>query len=339
MSGSSKEERGKSVFKGSSPAAGPVGLNVLKRDGTVQPFDRNKLVNSIQNAGVTPPQASSVSDRVISGLGGQQTVASSTISGMVARSLSKVNPVASNQYVTFSNQKIGGHSAAPTVSAAPVVATVARAQMPLSQQTPRIPAPRLLTVSASPANISVFAGQPATFSATALGGTPPYTYQWVEVSTDEETVTSDSTWVQSFSIGVPTYVKEVGNSATLEIYKDAGRYRFHCRVTDSAGSPTRALSDYVWLHVVRVEQLFVTPEPPMAQVRVGQSATFWAKVEGGVPPYTFEWFEGSAQVGTWADLTISKSEAGTYWFRCSVKDSLGNLAIARYSDTVTLYVL
>lgn len=70
-----------------------------------------------------------------------------------------------------------------------------------------------LTVSAAPPTVSVEVGQSGTFTATASGGTSPYTYQWIEGSTT------------------------VGTAATLTISKStAGTYSFYCKVSDSAAA-------------------------------------------------------------------------------------------------------
>jgi signal recognition particle subunit SEC65 len=106
LSDPSKQGVGRRVSIGTYPSTtGPVGINVLKFNGTVQPFDRNKLVNSISKAGATPQQATLVSERVVARLAPKQTVPSNQLSSMVARSLSKVNPTASGQYTSFRDQK------------------------------------------------------------------------------------------------------------------------------------------------------------------------------------------------------------------------------------------
>jgi ATP cone domain len=108
LSDPSKQGVGRKVSIGTSPSAtGPVRINVLKFNGTVQPFDRNKLVNSISKAGATPQQATLVSNRVVNRLSGfKQPVPSSQLSSMVARSLGQVNPSASSQYTGFRDQKL-----------------------------------------------------------------------------------------------------------------------------------------------------------------------------------------------------------------------------------------
>lgn len=70
-----------------------------------------------------------------------------------------------------------------------------------------------LNVSVSPSTLSTKIGQSGTFTATASGGTPPYTYQWIEGSTT------------------------VGTTATLTISKStAGTYLFYCKVSDAASA-------------------------------------------------------------------------------------------------------
>jgi plastocyanin len=162
-----------------------------------------------------------------------------------------------------------------------------------------------LSVSVSPSTLSRTIGQSGTFTATASGGTPPYTYQWIEGSTT------------------------VGTTATLAISKStAGTYSFYCRVWDYYGAS--AASNTVTLVV---NPLSVSVSPSTLSRTIGQSGTFTATASGGTPPYTYQWIEGSTTVGTTATLTISKSTAGTYSFYCRVSDSA---AATLNSDTVTL---
>jgi hypothetical protein len=124
LSGLSKE-------RSSLPASSvPVGLNVLKRDGSFQPFDRLKLVSSMIKAGASEQQATLVSNRVVNRLGGfKQPVPSGQLSSMVARSLGQVNPTVSNQYTSFRDQKLSRTlTAAPsprvTAASSPIPAVI-----------------------------------------------------------------------------------------------------------------------------------------------------------------------------------------------------------------------
>ena len=77
-------------------------LKVLKRDVSVQPFDKNKLITSIKKTGATNRQAELVVNQVLNLLGDRQTVCSSQLATLVAYSLSKVNPTALSKYTRFS---------------------------------------------------------------------------------------------------------------------------------------------------------------------------------------------------------------------------------------------
>ena len=86
-------------------ARGPI-VNIVKRDGRVEPFNRDKIIESIRNSGATQPQANLVADRVTARLAPRTSVPSQEVSTMVARSLSHVNPTASQNYAETRDQKL-----------------------------------------------------------------------------------------------------------------------------------------------------------------------------------------------------------------------------------------
>jgi ATP cone domain len=86
-------------------ARGPI-VNIVKRDGRVEPFNRDKMIESIRNSGATQPQANLVADRVTARLEPRTSVPSQEVSTMVARSLSHVNPTASRNYTDTRDQKL-----------------------------------------------------------------------------------------------------------------------------------------------------------------------------------------------------------------------------------------
>jgi hypothetical protein len=96
-------------------------VNVLKRDGTVQPFSQNKLVTSITRAGATQPQATLVVNRVVTSIN-TPTIATTQLSSMVSSSLSKVNTTAASQYTAYSAQKYqtAATKPIPTSTATPI---------------------------------------------------------------------------------------------------------------------------------------------------------------------------------------------------------------------------
>jgi hypothetical protein len=79
---------------------------IFKRDGRAQPFTRAKLVTSIRNSGATQKEADLVTNRVSKRISKRESVPSKELSSMVARSLSRVNPTASKNYVNNRNQKL-----------------------------------------------------------------------------------------------------------------------------------------------------------------------------------------------------------------------------------------
>jgi hypothetical protein len=107
LSYSSKQDKNNNALKGSSSASPrPVGINVLKREGNVQPFDKNKLTNSMIKAGASEQEANKVTNRVASRLvirpgSSNLLVPTSQLSSMATRSLSTINPVAAKSYADF----------------------------------------------------------------------------------------------------------------------------------------------------------------------------------------------------------------------------------------------
>lgn len=85
---------------------GPIVATIVKRDGHVEPFDPAKMIQSIQNAGATRPQASLVTNRVSARMMPGAPVPSNQVSTMVARSLSHVNPTASRNYADTRDRKL-----------------------------------------------------------------------------------------------------------------------------------------------------------------------------------------------------------------------------------------
>ena len=80
-------------------------IRVIKRDGRTENFDPQKLKKSILKAGTNPRNANLVTKRVISRLSDKKEISSKKLSNMTARSLSKVDNVASLKYTSFRDQK------------------------------------------------------------------------------------------------------------------------------------------------------------------------------------------------------------------------------------------
>jgi hypothetical protein len=269
-------------------------VNVLKRDGSTQPFDQNKLVSSITKAGATQPQATLVANRVVNRIN-TPTVHTTQLSSMVARSLSRVNTTASSQYTAVRDQKLNSLSAATNVT------TFAKLESALhigrTFKSPSTSDAPPLVASAGPQTSSVEAGHTATFRVAAAGGIPPYRYEWLEGSTT------------------------IGTFSDLAISKDAvGTYSFCCRVTDSTGSiqdsnsvtmtvtPVRlaltleALGEAVSHNIGINERVGVNVEGqrPVRNVRVGSYITLEARLSyprTGIVTYFWDHYARVHNVG------------------------------------------
>jgi hypothetical protein len=73
-------------------------------------------------------------------------------------------------------------------------------------------------------------------------------------------------------------------------------------------------------------------------VMKGQTWYFFTQSTGGVGPYTFHWFEGSASLAGQNSMILAtnKATAGTYTYTCVVTDSYGNTVT---TNAITLTVL
>ena len=111
------------------------------------------------------------------------------------------------------------------------------------------PAPVTLTVSISPASRSVTEGDTASFTASASGGTSPYTYRW------QYRTSSSGSW---------TNVSSGGTSATYSLTAEARHngYQYRCTATDKTGntgtSGTATL--YVTASTVKYRALLIGQE-------------------------------------------------------------------------------
>ena len=141
-----------------------------------------------------------------------------------------------------------------------------------------------VTISSQPANKTVAAGQVASFSVTATGGTAPYTYQWMRNGADISGATS------------PTYSLTATSA-------DNGAV-FSVEVTDSASSPTTATSSGATLTVGTVT------DPTGERIVNGgfeSGTTGWAGTTGVIGSYSgqtayegtrFAWLGGNGRTST-----------------------------------------
>lgn len=157
------------------------------------------------------------------------------------------------------------------------------------------PTPTQLTALISQSSSTVIVGQLAVFAITPSGVAPPFAFQWYE--------------------GTNPLLGDT--SATLSVSKSTpGSYNFYCKITDNTLTTTTTNAALLTV----IPKLIASISPSSA---TGNSATFTVMAMGGVPPYSYQWYEEAApMVGqTSAALTISKTNSGTFNFHCSVTDS------------------
>jgi hypothetical protein len=172
-----------------------------------------------------------------------------------------------------------------------------------------------LSVSILPSSVTLDVGQSQTFTATASGGTPPYTIYYWGYGTSYTNAVLNASLNPTTS---PTWAFTPSST---------GFYYVVCIVTDSVGGSAPSYAT-----VTVNAALSVTISPSSVTMDVGQSQTFTATASGGTPPYTtYYWGYGSSLA--MADLSASlnpttsptwaftPSSTGFYYVVCIVEDS------------------
>ena len=161
----------------------------------------------------------------------------------------------------------------------------------------------LVSTSISPISTSIDIGQSVTFVATTSEGTPPYTYQWY--LNDNPVLGANSTsW---------TFTPAATGSFTV-----------HLNVTDNLGNIAKSNDASVTV----ATQLSASITPLSASIYVDDSVVFTSTVNGGTPPYTYQWCLNDIPISgaTSTSWTFTPSTSGSYKVYLNVTDSLGNTA-------------
>jgi hypothetical protein len=169
------------------------------------------------------------------------------------------------------------------------------------------------TITTQPANVTVTAGQPATFSVAATG-TAPLTYQWTKggmnVGMNSATYTTAAT-------------SAADNGAKIQVV-----------VSNSDGRVTSMMATLT-VTAAAVKPAIAT-EPLNVTVTVGQTATFTV-VATGTAPLTYQWKKGTTNVGansaTYTTPATTSADNGDK-YQVVVSNSAGSLT----SSTATLTV-
>ena len=149
-----------------------------------------------------------------------------------------------------------------------------------------------LSVSISPTSATYDTGQSVSLTATASGGTSPYTYQWYNDTTGTGVSISGATSA--------TFTETAG--ATAQTVK------YYVKATDSASSTaTSSTGSYVINTALSAGS--VTPSSPT--IDSGQSVTLTANPSGGTTPYSYQWYSGTSSTCS-SDSAISGATSSTY---------------------------
>jgi len=169
-------------------------------------------------------------------------------------------------------------------------------------------------ITAQPQNLSVLAGEAATFSVTATG-TAPLTYQWRRDGNDITNATSSSYTIQVTAAG------------------DDGA-QFSCMVSNQGGS---VISNNATLTVTVPLPPQITAQPQNRTVLEGATATF-SVTATGTAPLTYQWRrDGTSISGATAASYTTPAVTMTYdsaRFSCAVTNAYGNVT----SDEAVLFV-
>ena len=156
-------------------------------------------------------------------------------------------------------------------------------------------------------------GQQVTFTASASGGTSPYTFSW------------------TFGDG-----SSATGAIVTHIYSSPGTFTVNLTAKDSGSPQQTATSQQLITVTSAASPLTATftynPTSPV----VGQTVTFTASANGGTTPYSFTWNLGDGFSGTGSSITHAYSSAGTFTVTLTVKDSSAPVQSTTSQQSVTV---
>jgi hypothetical protein len=157
-----------------------------------------------------------------------------------------------------------------------------------------------VTVSLSSAILDV--NQFVTLNSTVSGGTSPYSFQWY----------LNDTAVSGASDSTLTYRPT-----------SAGSYTIYLRVTDSATPTAYTVASNNATVTVNAPPL-VAVFPNLTTLDVGQSKIFYSMINGGTPPYKYQWYLNGAPVSnaTSSSWTFTPTSSGSYMVYFNATDNV-----------------
>ena len=175
--------------------------------------------------------------------------------------------------------------------------------------------PVLLSTSFTYSPSSPQVSQQVSFTASASGGTGPYSFSW------------------AFGDGATGT-----GAAVYHTYSTTGSYSVVLTAKDSSPSQQTATSQ---------QTITVTSPPPppsltasftesLSNSVVGQTVSFTGSASGGTAPYNYAWNFGDASTGSGSSASHIYQTAGVYTVVLTVTDAAGHVASATNTVTVTL---
>ncbi|TMI14750.1 PKD domain-containing protein [Candidatus Bathyarchaeota archaeon] len=193
--------------------------------------------------------------------------------------------------------------------------TSSPSQNAVSSQTIAVSPPPPPSISFTFLPATPIVNSPVTFTATTIGGTPPYSVTWNfgdGTSGTGTSVTHTFTSAQSFT------VKETATDAS---------------------TPTQTATSSQSVTVVTTPPLSTSLQVSSSSPQVGQTVTFTASATGGTSPYTYTITFGDGATGTGSVTIHAYSIAGSYTAKVTVTDSASPRASVATSVIVNVQAL
>src|SRR5213083_309286 len=206
--------------------------------------------------------------------------------------------------VTHTYSSAGSFTTALTVKDSSSPQQTATSQMTVAVTSPPPPISASFTLSPS----SPSAGQPVSFTASASGGTPPYSYTW------------------SYGDGSTG----TGLQSTHAYIRD-GTYQVTLTVADSTVSTGTWVAPVVVGTASLQDGFTYSPTSPQP----GDNINFTPSARGGTPPYSYSWDFGNGASASGASATYSFASAGSYTVTLTVIDSMNRSN--NTSQSLTIY--
>src|SRR2546426_5464111 len=206
--------------------------------------------------------------------------------------------------VTHTYSSVGSYTTALTVKDSSTPLKTATSQKTVSVTSP--PPPISVTFTLNPS--SPDAGQSISFTASAFGGAPPYSYSW------------------SFGDGSAGTGLQVTHT-----YNSDGTYQVTLTVADSQGNAGTGVSPVVIGTAPLQDGFTYSPTSPQPS----DSINFTASARGGTPPYSYSWDFGNGASASGVSGTYSYASAGSYVVTLTVIDSANRSN--NTSQSLTIY--